>query len=73
MVEAIDDLLAAPQVEASPKLIQPQVLYEFADPELQARSAGQKIMMRLGQENADQIKTKLREMRRQVTLTPGTS
>jgi hypothetical protein len=73
LVETIDDLLATPELEESPKLIQPKVLYEFADPELQARSVGQKIMIRMGKENADQIKAKLREIRRQLTLTPGIS
>ena len=73
LIETIDDLLATPELEEAPKLIQPKVLYEFADPELQARSVGQKIMIRMGKENADQIKAKLREIRRQVTLAPGIS
>ena len=53
--------------------VQPKVLYEFIDPELQARSVGQKIMIRMGHENSDQIKAKLREIRREVTLTPGSA
>jgi hypothetical protein len=62
LIEAIDDLLAAPEL-ASLDLVQPKVLYEFADEDLQARSAGQKIMMRMGADNARRVKAKLREIR----------
>src|SRR5688500_15393163 len=63
LVEAIEDLLAASDLKAPPELAQPKVLYEYADPELQARSAGQKIMMRMGAQNAARVKAKLREIR----------
>jgi len=63
LLEAIDDLLAAPEVGAPPRLLQPKVLYEFADPELETRSAGQKILVRMGAENAAKVKAKLREIR----------
>lgn len=66
LVEAIDDLLAAPDLAAPPELAQPKVLYEFADPTLQSRSAGQKIMMRMGPDNAKRVKAKLREIRREL-------
>jgi hypothetical protein len=66
LVEALDDLLAAPDPKAPPELAQPKVLYEYADPELQGRSAGQKIMMRMGAENAARVKAKLREIRREL-------
>jgi hypothetical protein len=42
-------------------------MYEFADPALEARSAGQKIMIRMGSENAAIVKAKLREIRHEVT------
>ena len=51
LIQAIDDMLAAPDV-AAPKLAQPKVLYEFADPALENLSAGQKILVRMGPENA---------------------
>jgi len=66
LVQAIDDLLAAPELSGPIKLVQPMVLYEFADPKLEARSAGQKIMIRIGREHAVTVKTKLREIRRLV-------
>lgn len=67
LVVAIDDLLAAPDLDGRVALVQPKVLYDYADPELQARSAGQKIMMRIGRSNAEPIKAKLREIRPLVT------
>jgi len=66
LVQAIDDLLAAPEPSGPIKLVQPMVLYEFADPKLEARSAGQKIMIRIGRDHAVTVKTKLREIRRLV-------
>jgi hypothetical protein len=68
--EVIDDLLAAPDVRAPLALTQPKVLYEYADPALQAMSAGQKILVRMGPENEAKVKTKLREIKR--ALTRGT-
>jgi len=65
VVQAIDDLLAAPDVP-SPQLVQPKVLYEFADPALEERSAGQKIMLRMGTANAVRVKDKLRTIRKEI-------
>jgi hypothetical protein len=67
VVEVIDHLLAAPEMPAEVKLVRPKVFYQFADPDLERRSAGQKIMMRIGNENASTLKTKLREIRDELT------
>lgn len=67
LVEAIDDMLAAPQVVGPVKLVRPKVLYQFADPDLEGRSAGQKVMLRMGADNAARVKAKLREIRRELT------
>lgn len=67
MVEAIDDLLDAPEVHGPVRLVQPRVLYQFADPELEALSAGQKMMIRMGPENAARIKRKLQALREELT------
>lgn len=66
VVEAIDNLLEAPDLKGPVKLVQPKVFYHFADPALEERSAGQKLMMRLGSENAAKVKSKLRELRKEV-------
>jgi hypothetical protein len=63
LIEAIDDLLDAPEIDGRIELMRPKVLYEFADPDLETRSAGQKIMVRMGKENALRVKAKLGEIR----------
>ena len=67
LVEVVDHLLAAPEIDGSIALVQPRVLYQFADPELEARSAGHKILLRMGPENAAQVKAKLRAIRSELT------
>ena len=49
-----------------PRLTQPKVLYEFEDPQLEALSAGQKAMLRLGPDNARRVKAKLRALRAEI-------
>jgi len=66
LMEAIDDLLDAPEPAAPPELLRPRVLYEFADPDLETRSAGQKMLLRMGRDNAARVKGKLREIRREL-------
>lgn len=66
LVEVIDHLLETPEVTGPVRLTQPGVFYEFADPGLEQRSAGQKLLLRLGPTNASTIKMKLRELRREV-------
>ena len=67
LVDVIDHLLAAPEVKGPIALTQPKVLYEFADERLEALSAGQKTMVRLGPDNAARVKAKLREIRQELT------
>ena len=67
LVEVIDHLLATPEVAAPIALAQPKVLYEFADPSLEQRSAGQKILMRMGPVNEAHVKAKLRTIRAGIT------
>lgn len=67
LVEAIDDLLAAPEIPGAIKLVRTKVMYQFADPALEELSAGQKIMIRMGVENAVRIKARLREFRQELT------
>jgi len=66
LIAAIDNLLATPEIAAPIKLLRPGVLYQFADPELEACSAGQKIMLRIGADNAAIVKKKLREIRSEL-------
>lgn len=66
LLQAIDDLLAAPELDRPLELIRPRVHYEFASPDLETRSAGQKIMLRIGPENAARVKAKLLLVRREL-------
>jgi hypothetical protein len=70
LVEVIDHLLAAPDVEGPIKLMQPKVRYEFVDPALESLSAGQKVMVRIGPENEARVKAVLREVRKELTNQP---
>ena len=63
LVAVIDHLLATPQVKTPIALVRPKVLYQYADPELEALSAGQKAMIRIGPDNSAVLKAKLREIR----------
>jgi len=67
LVEVLDHLLATPDVPAPVALVQPKVLYEYADPALEQRSAGQKILMRMGPVNEARVKAKLRDIRHALT------
>ena len=51
-------------------LVRPKVFWEFADPDLEARSAGQKLLLRLGSTNAAVVERKLRELRSLVAASP---
>ena len=66
LVEAIDDMLAAPEIDKPIALVVPHVLYEYADPELESLSAGRKIMIRVGRGNEAILKAKLRELRQEI-------
>jgi hypothetical protein len=59
----IDELLATPEPSGPVQLIKPEAYYLFADEELEALSAGQKILLRMGPENAARVKAKLAEIR----------
>ena len=67
LVDVIDHLLQAPEVDEPIAVKQHVVQYRFADPELEALSAGQKLMIRIGNENSRLIKSKLRAFRKQLT------
>jgi hypothetical protein len=63
VVEVIDHLIAAPVQNEPVALARPHVLYEYSDEELEALSSGQKLMLRIGNENAERLKQTLREIR----------
>lgn len=70
LVEVIDHLLDAPEVQGPIRLTVPHVLYEYADPDLQSLSSGRKVMVRMGLENERRVKAKLREIRAAISAQP---
>jgi hypothetical protein len=67
LIEVIDHLLTTPPVSGPIRLVQPKALYLYADPALEELSAGRKILIRCGPENAAQIKALLHEYRRSLS------
>jgi hypothetical protein len=83
LVEVIDHLLATPEpsgqlavrmseIKGPVQPERPWVLYEFADPDLQSLSAGQRLLLRMGPVNERRVKAKLEEIRRLVAAAPAT-
>lgn len=66
VIEVIDHLLATPEPAGPVTLVRPHVLYEYADPELEQLSPGQKLLLRMGNEHAGTVKGKLREFRERI-------
>jgi hypothetical protein len=70
LVKAIDMLLATPQITGPIDLVRPNVMYVFADQSLESRPAGQKVLIRMGPDNAAVVKAKLTELRAIITAVP---
>lgn len=66
LIAVIDHLLETPEVQGPVKLVRPGVFYQFADPSLEERSSGQKLLIRMGSKHAAAVKIKLRELRREI-------
>jgi hypothetical protein len=60
--EIIEHLLQTPTPRGEIALVQPSVLYQYADERLEKLSSGQKLLIRMGVDNAAIIKGKLREI-----------
>jgi hypothetical protein len=70
LVKVIDGLLATPQITGPIDLVRPNVMYVFADQSLESRSAGEKVLIRMGPDNAAVVKAKLTELRAIITAAP---
>lgn len=73
VIAVIDHLLAAPDIQGPIEVVQPNVEYEYADPKLEALSAGQKTLIRMGPANEAIIKAKLREIRQLIATESPSS
>jgi hypothetical protein len=70
LVVAIDDMLAAPDLSATPALVKQGANYVYQDPALEALSVGQKLLLRTGPANEAAIKAKLRAIRADLVGRP---
>ena len=82
LVAVLDHLLKTPE-PTGPLLVEltevkgevastrPWVRYEFVDPQLQALSSGQKMLVRMGPENEKRLKARLAEFRKRVATGVG--
>jgi hypothetical protein len=77
LLEVIRLLLATPELEQPPKVelvevkgpvssLQPWVRYQYADPNLEALTSGQKILIRVGVVNQRRLKQRLAEFRDEI-------
>jgi hypothetical protein len=77
VIEVVDLLLAAPEPARPPRLelvevkgpvqpVRPWVHYRYVDPDLEALTAGQKILVRVGVSNERRLKRKLADIRKLI-------
>ncbi|WP_288132486.1 DUF3014 domain-containing protein [Microbulbifer sp.] len=71
LLAAIDQVLAAPEVEGPIKLVQPTVYYKFEDEKLEKMPGLHKLMIRIGPDNAARVKEKLRELKAALQTLPS--
>jgi len=70
LIEVIDHLLTTPKPAEPIVLVRPNVLYEFADPDLEALSSGRKLLLRMGPSNAATVKRMLEKFRARLIAGP---
>ncbi|WGL18418.1 DUF3014 domain-containing protein [Microbulbifer bruguierae] len=71
VLAAIDQVLAAPDIEGPIKLVRPTVYYKFEDPQLEKMPGLHKLMIRIGPDNAARVKEKLRELKASLQNLPS--
>jgi len=71
IVGAFDQLLSAPVLKGAVELKLESVAYTFADSELEKLPPIQKLMIRMGPKNTEQIQQKVRELRNGLLSNSG--
>jgi hypothetical protein len=66
LIELIEHLLQTPDVTGPIALVQPNVMYLYADPALEVLSPGQKTLIRMGPANEALLKARLRDLKTQL-------
>ena len=70
LVHGIDQALATPMLAGEVELLQSNVLYEYADPSLQALPPLQKQLLRMGPANLERVQVYLRALRGELAASP---
>lgn len=68
LVAVLDHLASFEPPPERPRLVRPEVLYEYADPALEELSWGRKIMLRVGPAHADAIRARARALADELRL-----
>lgn len=68
LAQAIREVLAVPVVDGDVELVQPNVMYHFADPELESLSPLRKQVLRMGPENVRRLQAYLRTLAAQLGI-----
>jgi hypothetical protein len=66
LFEVLDNLMATPDVTGPIYLTKPEAVYLYEDPQLEALTAGQKVLVRMGTDNAAVVKDKLAELKAEL-------
>ncbi len=73
LVAIVDHLLGAPEPAGVLEVRQNEAVYEFVDEQYEQLSAGQKMMMRLGNDNEQAVKDWLRQFRDAIAAAPDSA
>lgn len=66
LLQALDNVINARSFEGPFELVRPNVIYRFADPEIENLSEVEKLLLRMGPANAGRLKQKMQEFRQQL-------
>ncbi len=69
LIDVIDDLMLAPEIDKQIKLSRTSVMYKYNDPQLESLSVGQKIMIRMGTKNSKRVKKLLVSIRELLVVS----
>jgi len=66
LIEALDDVLATPAVNGPLRIEEPSVMWRYVDVDLESLSAGQKLLLRMGTQNANLVRDWITAFRKQI-------
>jgi hypothetical protein len=63
VIRFLDQVLATQPLDGAAELVKSEAVYKYADPELEARSELQKLLMRMGPENLERVQNQAANLR----------